>query len=159
MEVVVLHSLTALLTQQVVIDEGLRGLGGELHHHASRGVGIHIGVLTGDIVVLDVHDVEEHLSCLGLTGHGALMAIGDVLLGHVLAAGVHQLHLDGILDLLHRHLTLTTLGDMVGYLIQEPFVLTLFGVEHGLTDGSHNLLLVKAHNASVALYYCLNHDL
>ena len=158
MQVVVFHSLTTLLTQQIVVDEGLRGLRGKLHHHTCRGVGIHIGILTCHIVVLDVHDIEEHLTGLGLTSHTTLMTVGDVLLGHVLSTRVHQLHLHSILNLFHGHLTIATLGNMVSNLIQESLVLTLIGVEHGLTNSSHYLLLVKAHNTSVTLYYCLNHS-
>ena len=48
---------------------------------------------------------------------------------------------------------------MIGDLIQQALILTLIGMKHCLTDGCHNLLLIKAHNASVTLYYCLNHML
>ena len=159
MQVVVFHCLTTLVGEQIVVNERLRGFRSKLHHHTCRCIGIHIGILTCHIIILDVHDIEEHLTRLGLSGHRALVAIGNILLSHILAARLHQFHLDGILNLLYRHLALTTLSDMVGNLIQESLVLTLVGMNHGLTDGSHNLLLVEAHNASVTLYYCLNHDL
>ena len=117
MQVVMGYGVAALLGEQVVVDEGFGGLRGELHHHARRGVGVHIGILAGDVVVLDVHDVEEHLTGLRLTGHTALVAVGDVLLGHVLAARLHQLQLYEVLNLLHRHPLFATLGDAVGYLV------------------------------------------
>ena len=157
MQIVMCHSVTTLFRQQVVIDERLRGLRCKLHHHACRGVGIHIGILAGDIIILDVHDVEEHVARLGLTSHRTLMAVGDVALSHVLAARLHQLHLNGILNLLDGHLTLAFLGDMIGNLVQQALVFSLVGMEHGLADGSHNLLLVEANDASVAFYNCLNH--
>ena len=46
---------------------------------------------------------------------------------------------------------------MVCYLIEQAVVLTLFGMKHGFTDGSHDLLLVESYNAPVALNYSLNH--
>ena len=152
-EVVVLHGLAALLGEQVVVDEGFRGLRGKLHHHACRGVGIHVGILTGDIVVLDVDDVEEHVAGLGLAGNGALVAVGDELLRHILAARLHQFHLHGILYLLHRHLALALLCDIVGDFIYQALIFTLVGVKHGFADSRHDLLLVEAHDASVTLYY------
>ena len=85
------------------------------------------------------------------------MAVGNVLLGHILAARLHQFHLHGILNLFYGHLTFPTLGDMVSDLIQQALVLSLVGMDHRLTDGSHDFLLIKAHNTPVALYYCLDH--
>ena len=155
--IVLLHSITGLLRQQIVVDERLCGLRSELHHHPGGGVGIHVRILTRHVSALDVHNIEEHFTGLCLTGHAALMAVGDVLLSHILTARLHQLHLYEVLDLLHRHLTLATLGDVVCDLIQQPFILTLVSMEHGLTDGSHNLLLIESHDASVTLYYSLNH--
>ena len=159
MQIVVLHGQTTLFREQVVVDERLRSLRGKLHHHTCRGVGIHVGILTRYIIILDVHDIEEHITGLSLTGHGSLMTVGDVPLGHILATRLHQFHLHSILNLFHGHLTLATLGDMVGNLVQQAFVLALVCVEHGLTDGCHNFLLIEAHNASVALNYSLNHIL
>ena len=159
MQIVVLHGITALLRQQIVVDEGLRGLRGKLHHHACRGVGIHVRILTRHIGMLHVYDVEEHLAGLGLSGHRTLMTVGDILLSHILAARLHQFHLHSVLNLLHGHLALATLGNMVGNLIQQTLVFTLVSMKHGLSDGCHNLLFIKAHNAAVSLYYCLNHIL
>ena len=156
-QIVMGNGVAGILREQVVVDEGLCGLRGELHHHACRRVGVHVSILAGDIVVLDVDDIEEHLARLGFSGHTALVAVGDVFLGHVLAARLHQLQLHEVLDFLHRHPLLATLGDAVGYLIEQSLVLTLVGMEHGLTDGGHHFLFVESHNAPVALHYCLNH--
>ena len=104
MQIVVLHGVTYLLRQQVVVNERLCGLRGKLHHHSSGSVGIHICVLTRYIVVLDVHNVEEHGTGLGLACDAALVAILDVLLCHILALALHQLHLHGILYGLYGHL-------------------------------------------------------
>ena len=116
-QIVMLHSIATLFRKQIVIDERLRGLRGKLHHHASRRIGIHICILTCDIIVLDVHDIEEHLTGLRLTRYGTLMAIGNIFLSHILTARFHQLHLNGILNLLHSHLTVATLCYTVCYLI------------------------------------------
>ena len=156
-QVIVLHGIATLLAQQIVVHEGLRRLRGKLHHHAGRRIGIHIGILARDIIILDIHDVQEHVACLRLTGDAALVAVGDILLSDVLATRLHQFHLHSVLYLLHRHLTVTALRDVVGNLIQQALILTLVGVKHCLTDGSHDLLLIKTHDASVTLYYCLNH--
>ena len=156
-EVVVLHRLAALLREQVVVDEWLRGFRGKLHHHSRRCVGVHIGILTCDIVVLDVHYVEEDVTRLGLSCDGALVAIGDEFLSHILTARLHQFHLDGILNLLHRHLALAFLCDIICDFVYQTLILTLVGVKHCLSYGSHDFLLIEAHNASVTLYYSQNH--
>ena len=90
MQIVVLHSITGFLGQQIVVDKRFRRLRSELHHHAGRSVGVHVGILARHIVVLDVHDIKEHLTCLRLTGNRTLIAIGDILLCHILTARLHQ---------------------------------------------------------------------
>ena len=159
MQIVVLHSVATVLRQQIVVDEGLRRLRGELHHHTCRCVGVHVSIFARHVVVLNVHDIEEHLARFGLTCHTALVAIGDVLLCHVLATRVHQLQLHSILNLLHSHLAVTTLCDMVCYLIEQSLILALIGVEHGFADGSHDFLLIESYDAPVALNYSLYHIL
>ena len=156
-QIVVFYGVAALFREQIVVDEGFGGLARELHHHARRRVGVHIGILARNVVVLDVHDVEEHLTGLGLAGDGALVAVGDILLSHVLTAGLHQLELDGILNLLDGHLTIAALCDAVSDLIEQAFVFAFIGMEHGLADGGHDFLFIESYNAPVALYYCLDH--
>ena len=156
-QVVVGHRLLHLGTQQVVIHEGFGRLAGEFHHHASRCVGIHVGILTGHIVRLDIDDLQENVTCLRLAGDAALVAVGDVFLCHILAATLHQLHLHGILNRLHRHLRVATESDMIGDLANQLLVLPLIGMEHCLTDGRHNLILVEAHDAAISFDYGLYH--
>ena len=157
MQIVMLYCITAFGRQQIVVNEGLGALGGKLHHHTGWSVGIHIGILTGDIIVLDVHDIEEHITGLCLTGNRTLVAIGDIALGYILTTRLHQLHLNSILDFLNRHLR-TTLGcNTVGNGLEQSFVFTLLGTQHGLTDSSHDFLFIKTHNAPVALYNSLYH--
>ena len=156
-QIVVLHGVAALRRQQIVIDEGLGGLRCKLHHHTRRRVGIHIGILARHVVVLDVDDIQEDVARLGLTGYASLVAIGNILLGHILAARLHQFQFHQVLNLLNGHLTVTALGNVVSNLIQQAFILALVCVHHGLADSSHNLLLVESNDASVSLYNCLNH--
>ena len=156
-QVVVGHRLLHLGTQQVVIHEGFGRLAGEFHHHASRCVGIHVGILTGHIVRLDIDDLQENVTCLRLAGDAALVAVGDVFLCHILAATLHQLHLHGILNRLHRHLRVASESDMIGDLADQLFVLPLIGMEHRLTDCGDNLILVEAHDAAISFDYGLYH--
>ena len=114
MDIVMLYSITALRRQQVVVDKRLGTLGGEFHHHTGRRVGIHIRILTGDIIILDIHNVEKDITCLCLAGNGTLVTISDVSLCHILTGTLHQFHLYGVLNLLHRHLGVTLGGNAVG---------------------------------------------
>ena len=157
-EVVVLDGFADVVAQEVVVDEGLGGFRGELHHHARRRVGIHISVFARDVVALDVDDFEEHLARLGLACDGALVAVLDVYLGHVLAGALHELQFNEVLYFFHGHLCLSTHADAVGYLMNEVLVFAFFSPKHGFTDGSNNLLFVEAYDASVALDYCLYHN-
>ena len=159
MNVVVLHGVAHLFREQIVIDERLGRFRGKLHHHTRRRVGIHVGVFARHVVAFDVHNVQKHIACLGLAGDGALVAILNVLLGDVFARTFHQFHLHGILYVLYRHLRLAPESDVVCYLHYQCLIFSLVGVEHGLADGSHNLLLVEAGDAAIALNYCLNHIL
>ena len=155
---VVLHSLAGIVREEVVVNEGFRALRRKLHHHASRRVGIHVGILARDVVVLHVHDVEEDVARLGLAGDGALVAVGDVLLRHVLAARLHQLQLHSVLNLLHIHLRLASLRHVVGNLVHQALVLTLVGLHHSLAYGGHDFLFIEADDATVALHNCLYHN-
>ena len=91
-------------------------------------------------------------------GHSLVMGRRTwVFLCHVLAARLHQFHLDRILYLLYRHLTVTTLGDMVSDLVQQALILTFVGMEHCLTNCRHDFLFIETHNAAISFYYCLDH--
>ena len=152
-----LYGITALRRQQVVVDKGLGALGGEFHHHTGWRVGIHIRILTGDIVILDIDDVEKNITCLCLTGNGTLVAVSDISLCHILTGTLHQLHLNGVLNLLHRHLGITLGGNTVGNGLQQTLIFSLVRMKHRLTDSSHDFLFVESHNTPIALYNSLYH--
>ncbi len=52
MNVVVHDGVANILREEVVVDEWLGSFRSKLHHHAGWCVGIHVGVLTGNVVVL-----------------------------------------------------------------------------------------------------------
>ena len=57
MQIVVFYRLLDLFAQQVIVNERLGRFAGELHHHAGGRVGIHIGILAGDVVGFDIDDL------------------------------------------------------------------------------------------------------
>ncbi len=151
------NGLACILAQQVVVYEGLGGLAAELHHHTGRCVGVHVRILASHIIALNVDDLEEDVTCLGLTSHTTLVAVLDVDLCHVLAGTLHQLHFHHILDLLHRHLGLALHGDALCDRADQLGVITFLGGEHCFTDGRSDLCLVESHDSSISLYDCLYH--
>ena len=153
-EIVVLHSQTRILREQVVVHERLGGLGGKLHHHAGRRVGIHVGILASDVVLLCIDNAHENIAGLGLTGYRALVAIGDILTGHVLARTLHQLTLYLVLDLLHAHLLLAACSDTGADTCHQLLVFTLFGMDHRFADSGLYLFLVESHDTTVAFHHC-----
>ena len=157
-DIVVGDRLADRVGEQDFVHVALRGLGGELHHHAGRGVGVHVGVLAGDVVHLRVDDGLENLVRLGLAGHVAFVAVADVLLRHFLAGAVHQLVFDHVLDFLHGHLFLVDRGDRVGDLGGEDDVFARLRHIHRLQDGCDNLLVVELDVSSVAFEYTFNHS-
>ena len=159
MQIVATDSLTRLFAQEVIIDKGLSGLTGKLHHHARRGVCIHVGVLTRDIVVLGIDDFQEQVARLGLTRHTAFLTIVNVAARHLLAGALHQFQLHLVLNVLHTHLATTTLADTVSDALNESFVFAGFGGKHCLADCRFYLFLVIADNTAITLQYCLNHNL
>lgn len=78
MQIVVFYRLLDLFAQQVIVNERLGRFAGELHHHAGGRVGIHIGILAGDVVGFDIDDLQEHIACLGFAGDTALVAVSYV---------------------------------------------------------------------------------
>ena len=163
-QIVVLHSVTCIFAQQIVIHKGFCGLAGELHHHSCGRVGVHVGVLTRHVVVLDVDYLQEDVGGLCLTRYAACVAVLDIGFRHILSRTLHQFVLHHVLDSLHGHLRLSLHGYSVGYLAYQSLVLTLFGGEHSLTDSSSYLLFVESNDASISLlnglyhcrYYCGN---
>ena len=156
-QIVATHGIAHFLAQQIVVHEGLGGLAAELHHHTGWCVGIHVGVLAGYIIVLDIDDFKEDVASLGLTCHTAGIAVFDICLCHILAGTLHQLVLHKILNVFHCHLALATHGNAVGNLSDEDLILTLGGGDHSLADGCRNLLLIEADDAAVSFNYCLYH--
>ena len=156
-QVVALHGIQDLFVQQVVVYERFGGFAGKLHHHAGGGVGIHVGVLAGDVVGLDVDDLQEHVARLGFAGNAALVAISNVFLCHIFATALHQLQFYHVLDGFYGHLCCTAERNVIGDLVDELHVFAFIGVQHGFSDGSGNLLFVEADNAAVTLDNCLYH--
>ena len=104
MDVAAGHRLAYLLGEKAFVHVGLCRLGCELHHHAGRGVGVHVGILAGDVVGLRINDALEDFPALRLAGEVALVAVGYVLLRHLLARALHQFHLHAVLNFLNAHL-------------------------------------------------------
>ena len=152
-----MYSIHDLLAQEEVINERLCRLAGKLHHHTSRSIGVHVRVLAGNIVRLDIDNLLEDVTCLRLARDTALVTVSDVLLCNILAATLHELKLHHVLNSLHSHLRISAERNVVGNLTDERHILTLVGVKHGLTDSRNNFLFIKADNTPVALYNSLNH--
>ena len=157
-QVVVLDSLAHLRAQQVVINEWLCCLAGELHHHSGRSVGVHVRVLASYVIALCLYDFKEHVVSLRTTSNASLVAVCDVLLSDILALTAHQLELHHVLDFLHSHLLFAVVRYVVGYTAQEFLVLARLCAKHRLTDRGSDFLLVEADYTSVTFYYCLNHS-
>ena len=149
-EVALTHGVASLLGEQVVVDERFGGLGGEFHHHSRGGIGVHVGVLAGDVVVFGLDDLEKHVAGLGAACYAALVAVGDIFFSHLFAGRLHQLELYAVLNLLHAHLLVTGDADAVGDFLNECFVLAQRGLEHGFTDGGFDFLFVVSYHTSVA---------
>ena len=97
-QIVVVHGINNFFAQQKVVNEWFCGLAGELHHHSRRGVGIHVGVLAGNVVRLDVDDFLKYVAGLGLARYAALVTVCDILLCNILATTLHELEFNHILE-------------------------------------------------------------
>ena len=128
MQVVVFHRIFDLFAQQVVVDKRFGRFAGEFHHHAGRGICIHIGIFTGDVVGFDVDDLQKHIARLGFAGNTALVAVSNVFLRYVLAAAVHQFQFDGVLDGFDGHLSVAFERNMIGDLANQLPVFSGFCV-------------------------------
>ena len=158
-QIIAANGLTGLLTQQVVIDKGLGGLAGKLHHHAGGSVGIHVGILAGDIVILGIDDLQEQVTGLGLASHTAFLAVIDIASGNLLAGALHQFQLHLVLNILDAHLAAATRADTVGDALDEALVLPGFGCEHCLADCGFDFFLIIADDAAISFKYSLDHIL
>ena len=159
MDVAVLDSLLHFGAQQIVIDERLGRFARKLHHHAGRSVGIHVGILTSDVVVLHTDDGVEDLLGLGLTCHVSGIAVGDIHTSDLFTVGLHEFHLDGILDILHFHECIALFGDVVGDGGCQDGIYAFFGCFHGLANGIFDFVEVKINGTTIALNDFLYHFL
>ena len=148
-DVAVPDSLFHILRQQAFIHEGLRGLGCEFHHHAGRGVGIHVRVLPGHIGRLGFDDFLEYLTGLCLSGQIPLVPVCYVFFRHFLSRAVHQLHLHMVLDVLHTHALNVYLGYGGRDFGSQYYVFPFFGNVHCLQYGIHYFSLVEIDNTPV----------
>ncbi len=156
-DIAVLSCEAHILVEQIVIDERLGGLAGKLHHHACRGVGIHVGIFAGDVVLLGTNDFLKHLARLGAACDGARITIRDIDTSHFLALGTHQLLLHTVLNGFHRHQGITVLGNLVCYCCGEDGVHAFLGLRHGLADGVFDLVEIKIDSTTVAFNNFLYH--
>ena len=158
MQIVVFYRLLDLFAQQVIVDERLGRFAGELHHHAGGRVGIHIGILAGDVVGFDIDDLQEHIACLGFAGDAALVAVSYVFLCNVFAATVHQFQLDSVLDGFDSHLRVAFERNMIRDLANQLPVFPVFCVQHRFADSCCYLFFVESNDTSITFNNCLNHD-
>ena len=145
--------------EQIVVHEGLRRLARELHHHARGRVGIHVRVLARDVVRLRLDDLEEDVARLRLAGDVALLTVGDVFAGDVLALRLHQLVFHEILNRLDGHRLVALIGDALRDLLRQRNVFAEVGREHRLLNGGDDLVRVKADLAAVAFDDCEDHGM
>ncbi len=157
MDITMLHCITGLVGQQIVVDKRLGGLTREFHHHSRRRVGVHIRILTGDVIVLSLDYFEENITRLCLACYAALVSIRDIFLSHFLAGAFHKLKLHTVLNVLDCHLIATCHTYAVGDLLDKRFILAKLCVEHSLAYGGLDLFFIVANDTSVALKYSLYH--
>ncbi len=157
MDIIAAHGIACFRRQQIVVNERLGGFAGKLHHHSRRRIRIHIGVLAGDIVVLGLDYLVEHIAGLGLAGYATLVAICYVALCDFLSGAVHKFKLHHILNILHRHTLGAPGANAVGYLLDKSLVLAKLRCKHGLAYGCLDFFFVIAHDATVAFHYYLYH--
>ena len=157
-EHIVGHSLAHFLAQQIVVDKWFGGFAGKLHHHAGRGVGVHVGVFASDVVVLGVDDFLKHVGGSGLACHITRVAIFDVGARHLLVGALHQFVFHHVLDCLHGHLAFASHTDAVGNALNERFVVVYFCCYHRLANRSLDFFFVVAYLSAVAFEYGLNHS-
>ena len=94
---------------------------------------------------------------MSFSSYGALVTVGDILLGNILARGFHQLDLDTVLNFLHGHPLGTGHADTVGDFLYQRLVLAAFGGEHGFADSRFDFLFVVPDHPAVSFLYKLNH--
>ena len=156
-DIAVLNSLPHIVREQAGIHIALGGLRSKLHHHAGRSVGIHIGILTCNVVSLGVDDFLEDFVALGIAGKASPIPVSNVLFGHFLPWALHKLHLHTVLDLLHGHHFPLILGDGISNLCCEDDILPVISHRHGLENSGYNLLVVELDNTPIAFLYLFYH--
>ena len=157
MDIVVAYGIAGFRCEEIVVYEGFCGFAREFHHHSRGRVGIHVGILAGDIVVLCLDDFMEHVAGFGLACYAALVAIGDIAFGDFLAGAVHEFKLDHILNVFHGHAFVAFGSDTVCYFLYQRLVFTKLGCKHGLADGCLDFFLIVTHDTTVAFDYYLYH--
>ena len=159
MQIIILDSRSRFFAQQIIIHKRLGRFAGELHHHTGRRIRIHIGILAGNIIRLDIDDLQEHIPGLGFPGNASLIPVSNIFLGYIFAAAVHKLQLYRILYIFHRHLRRTFKRNAVRYLADQLHIFAHRCMQHSFSDSRSYLFLVETNDTSVSFDYCLNHVL
>ncbi len=157
MKIIMADSLACFLRKKIVVNKRLCSLACEFHHHTGRRVGVHVCILTRDVVVFRLDNLMEHIAGLGLAGNAALVAVGNVAFGHFLAGAVHEFKLHHVLNLFDRHPLIAVRAYTVGYFLDKGLVFTKLCGEHGLADGRLDFFFVITDDSAVAFYNCLYH--
>ena len=159
MQIIILNSRSHFFAQQIIIHKRLSCFAGELHHHTGRRIRIHISILAGNIVRLDIDNLQKHIPCLCFPGNASLIPISNIFLSYILAAAVHKFHFYSILYIFHRHLRRTFKRNAVRYLADQLHIFSHLSMQHSFSNSRSYLFLVETNDTSVSFDYCLNHVL
>ena len=155
--ITVINRIPDVFRQQTLIHIRLGGLGSELHHHSCRCVGVHIRVLASNVVCLRVNYLLKNLAGLSLAGKVALITIGYILLGHLLAGTLHQFQLYTVLNLLDAHIFLFLLGNGICNLCRKNDIFSGVSYVHRFENSGYNLLIIEIDGPSVPFDNVFDH--
>ena len=114
MEIAMSDRISGFSGQEIVVDKWFGCFRSEFHHHSCRRICVHVGILTGNVVVFRFDDFQEYIAGFCPAGNAPLVAVCDVAFGHLFPRGFHQLYLNAVLNLLYRHLFATGHSYSVG---------------------------------------------
>ena len=162
MNIIVLYCLFHIITKQNIFDIRFCCFTCKLHHHSSRRVSIHVGILSGNIRWFSLYDLLKCFSGRCFSGNISIISTRLICFPNILESMFSELLFNSLMNIIHIHRNNIFFGifDCLRY---DAWYSTIFFRSYTsrfecIFNRISNFSFVELNDSSVSFYNLFNHS-